>query len=74
MDVTHRFPAKSLDFYLTALLAKYQRWLVESPAKMEIRLDNAGNMMKEMVARQVRDLFVFAVSFFFFFFRNCTYS
>ncbi|CBJ27444.1 myosin-like protein [Ectocarpus siliculosus] len=42
----------ALDFYLTGLLAKYQKWLVESPAKMEIRLDQTGNMMKEMVARQ----------------------
>lgn len=45
---------QALDFYLTDLLAKYQKWLVESPAKMEIRLDNAGSTMKEMVARQVR--------------------
>lgn len=44
---------QALDFYLTGLLAKYQKWLVESPAKMEIRLDQTGNMMKEMVARQV---------------------
>lgn len=44
---------KGLDFYLTALLAKYQRWLVESPSKMEIRLDNDGDPMKEMMARQV---------------------
>lgn len=44
---------QALDFYLTDLLAKYQKWLVESPSKMEIRLDNTGNMMKEMVARQV---------------------
>lgn len=44
---------QALDFYLTDLLAKYQKWLVESPAKMEIRLDNTGNTMKEMVARQV---------------------
>lgn len=42
----------ALDFYLTDLLAKYQRWLVESPSKMEIRMENAANMMKEMVARQ----------------------
>ncbi|CAM9373494.1 unnamed protein product [Pylaiella littoralis] len=42
----------ALDFYLTDLLAKYQKWLVESPAKMEIQLDNTGNTMKEMVARQ----------------------
>lgn len=44
---------QALDFYLTDLLAKYQKWLVESPAKMEIQLDNTGNTMKEMVARQV---------------------
>ncbi|CAM9590327.1 unnamed protein product [Scytosiphon promiscuus] len=42
----------ALDFYLTALLARFQRWLVESPGKIEIRLDHTGNMMKEMVARQ----------------------
>lgn len=27
---------------------------MESPSKMEIRMENAANMMKEMVARQVR--------------------
>ncbi len=46
---------QALDFYLTGLLAKYQKWLVESPAKMEIRLDNTGSTMKEMIARQVMD-------------------
>lgn len=46
---------QALDFYLTDLLAKYQKWLVESPAKIEIRLDNTGSTMKEMIARQVMD-------------------
>lgn len=46
---------QALDFYLTALLARFQKWLVESPGKIEIRLDHTGNMMKEMVARQVSE-------------------
>lgn len=50
----HLYYTQALDFYLSALLATYQRWLVESPSKMEIRLDSSGNSMKEMIARQVR--------------------
>lgn len=46
--------AQALDFYLTDLLAKYQRWLVESPSKMDFRMENAGNLVKELIARQVR--------------------
>ena len=65
---------QALDFYLTDLLAKYQKWLVESPAKMEIRLDNTGNTMKEMVARQVMNATYRVESSFSVFFDDCLFE